>query len=349
MNMLLKNNMPSTLNYQDIAEKLIAGLSPRHTQVIVRRFGLRGKEPETLQAIGDDYQVCRERIRQIEEQALKVLQEKAQENKEVFDYFKNHIQEHGGLRREDRLLSHFGAQELLNHIAFLLHLHEELDRKNEDQEFHALWHLGQENLTRAKEVIYYFIEFFEEKNSPISFQDIVLEADKKFKMDSKHVYSYLEVSKRIDKGPTDLWGLDEWPEINPQSVRDKALIIFKQEQKPLHFKQLTEKINEFFWQKGLSQRKALPQTVHNELIKDQRFVLVGRGIYALKDWGFKEGRVKDILIDILKNSSKPLSKEEIIQLVANQRLVKENTILLNLADKKLFSRDREGRYILLTS
>ena len=31
------------------------------------------------------------------------------------------------------------------------------------------------------------------------------------------------------------------------------------------------------------------QAVHNELIRYDQFVLVGRGLYALKEWGYKEG------------------------------------------------------------
>ncbi len=334
-------------NYKDVAEKLIIGLSPRQKEVVVRRFGLHGREPETLQEIGDDYKVCRERIRQIQDQAMQVLQEKAKDNLEVFVYFKEHVQDYGGLRKEDLLLSHLGEEKLLNHIAFLLHLHQELERKREDQDFHTLWHLGPENLIRAKEVTYYLIDFFKDKNRPLALEDFELEIVKKFKLKSKHLLSFIEASKHIDQGPAGLWGLADWPEITPQSVRDRALIVFKEEQKPLHFKEVAEKINEFFLNRGQNQRKALPQTVHNELIKDQRFVRVGRGLYALKEWGFKEGRVKDILIDILKNSQRPLSKQEILEQVANQRILKENTVLLNLTDKKLFSRDQEGRYTLV--
>ncbi len=90
----------------------------------------------------------------------------------------------------------------------------------------------------------------------------------------------------------------------------------------------------------------LPQTVHNELIKDPRFVLIGRGIYALKEWGYEPGEVKDVITRIIKKAGKSLSKKDIVSRVMEQRMVKENTISQNLSNRKHFSRDSEGKYFV---
>jgi len=109
--------------------------------------------------------------------------------------------------------------------------------------------------------------------------------------------------------------------------------------KPLHFSQVTDLIN-----KSLpSSRQAYVQTVHNELIKDPRFVLVGRGLYALKEWGYEPGTVSETIGQILKKEG-PLAKQEILDRVLQKRLVKENTILINLQNRKLFERDEVGKY-----
>jgi len=50
-----------------------AGLTDREREVIARRFGLGGRPEETLQEIADDFRVSRERIRQIEARALRLL------------------------------------------------------------------------------------------------------------------------------------------------------------------------------------------------------------------------------------------------------------------------------------
>lgn len=49
-------------------------LPERQRQVIERRYGLRGGEPETLEAIAADLQLTRERVRQIQAEALTRLQ-----------------------------------------------------------------------------------------------------------------------------------------------------------------------------------------------------------------------------------------------------------------------------------
>ena len=88
------------------------------------------------------------------------------------------------------------------------------------------------------------------------------------------------------------------------------------------------------------------QAIHNELIKDSRFVLIGRGIYALDKWGFKKGTVSETITDILKQSKKPLTREQIVKKVLSTRKVKETTILLNLQNKKLFKKIDKNSYTI---
>jgi hypothetical protein len=145
--------------------------------------------------------------------------------------------------------------------------------------------------------------------------------------------SYLEISKNIQRNSEGLFGLREWPEINPRGVKDKAYLVFKKQNKPLHFTQVASLIGQ-----------ALPQTVHNELIKDPRFVLVGRGTYALKEWGYEPGRVREVIFKILSKEKKPLTKKEILAKVLKQRLVKETTVLLNLSNKEYFLKNPQGKY-----
>ena len=88
------------------------------------------------------------------------------------------------------------------------------------------------------------------------------------------------------------------------------------------------------------------QAIHNELIKDPRFVLIGRGIYALDSWGYKKGTVSDIIVEIMKKAKKPLTREEIVKEVLHARKVKETTILLNLQNKNLFIKVDKNSYTL---
>lgn len=179
---------------------------------------------------------------------------------------------------------------------------------------------------------------------PLTFDEI----KKEFSSFEKHLtpealQSFLEISKQIKAGVDGRYGLRDWSEINPRGVKDKAYLIFKQEKRPLHFTEVTKLINSSELGKMLGQ-KALTQTVHNELIKDPRFVLVGRGLYALGEWGYQPGQVKDVISTILKESDKPLTREQILEKVLKQRVVKANTIFLNLNNKHLFLKNPDGKY-----
>jgi RNA polymerase primary sigma factor len=54
-------------------EALLTELGPKEAEVIRLRFGLGGEEPKTLQEIGDELHLTRERIRQIENKAMNKL------------------------------------------------------------------------------------------------------------------------------------------------------------------------------------------------------------------------------------------------------------------------------------
>ncbi|MDD5433264.1 MAG: winged helix-turn-helix domain-containing protein, partial [Candidatus Pacebacteria bacterium] len=145
-------------------------------------------------------------------------------------------------------------------------------------------------------------------------------------------------------GPLGNFGLSVWPEIKPKGVRDAAFLVLKKQGQPLHFCVIAQNAGELQGEL-FSKRKMLPQTIHNELIRDPRFVLVGRGIYGLDEWGYTPGTVKEVIYKILEVNS-PLAKEEILSAVQKQRMVKPNTVFLSLSDKQKFSRNTEGKYIL---
>jgi len=156
--------------------------------------------------------------------------------------------------------------------------------------------------------------------------------------------SYLEVSKKIQANQENQLGLVEWPEIKPKGVRDRALLAFKKHGKPLHFTEVAKMIDKLNF--NVPNKRTYPQTVHNELIKDTRFVLVGRGTYALADWGYTPGTIKEVIAKLLKDSNGPIHKDEIVDKVLAQRLVAKNTVLMNLNNKTYFDKDSNNKYFL---
>lgn len=327
-------------NYQEICDDILLDLSPRVRQIIVRRFGLEDDQKETLQTIADDFGITRERVRQIQNVGFQRIKPRVERHEPIFKFFSNQLHLSGKLRKEDILLNILGPERPKSQLVFLLDLADEFDRRSGDHSVHSFWTVDQNSLEEAKKVIDQVYKEIKKAKKPLESEEI----EKLIKISPVALFAFLEISKKIQKGPEGSWGLSEWSEIRPRGVRDKALIVFKRENKPLHFKEIAELIDQDPLLKGV--RKTHPQTVHNELIKDSNFVLVGRGTYALKDWGYKPGVVKDIIVDILKKSKKSLSKEEIIEKVLEQRMVKKNTILLNLRNKDLFVQDSKGGYKL---
>ena len=127
-----------------------------------------------------------------------------------------------------------------------------------------------------------------------------------------------------------------------QNIRDKIYVILAGNGKPMHFSDISKAIKE----SDFKRRNVTTQAIHNELIKDKRFVLIGRGIYALDSWGYSKGTVSDIIADILRKAGEPLHRDEIVRRVLKSRRVKETTILLNLQSKPEFKRVAKATYAL---
>lgn len=320
-------------NYQTICHSfLLKDLSGRTNDVVSRRFGLEG-EKETLDSIGKAYGITRERVRQIEEQGFKELEKKTEMTncQAVFKSFVTGLRKSGSLKREDLLLDLLGGPKFKNHIFFLLVLGKPFERFGETKDLYAFWSIDKSSLSNAQKVIDSFIAELKKRNQPLA-------------VPSNIPLSYIEISKYILKGPEGLYGLREWPDINPRGIKDKAYVVLKKEKKPLHFTKVASLINHSSLFE--SPTSVIDQTVHNELIKDSRFVLVGRGLYALQDWGYEPGVVREVILRVLRGAKKPIKKDEIVKKVLEQRQVKPNTILLNLQSKKYFIKNSEGKYTI---
>lgn len=335
-------------NYSRICNNLINGLSERTKLIIKKRFGLGGFEARTLESIGKEYGITRERVRQVEREGLVLIKSKTSEV--LGDFSKDiiaRLKRNGGLKKEEIIVSEWEDIKFRNYVLFLLSLIDGIERFKETADFYSFWAVSDGSIELAKQVIKSFLDELKENGHPLSIDKYSPPSKigllSSFPLNKRAILSYIEISKKVMKGADGLYGLPSWPEINPKGIRDKAYIIFKKIGEPLHFTKAAALINDF---PLFPTKKILIQSVHNELIKDPRFVLVGRGLYALKEWGYVPGVTRDIILKILKDEKKPLSRDLIIKKVLEQREVKKSTILLNLSDKRYFARDSEGRYFL---
>jgi len=179
----------------------------------------------------------------------------------------------------------------------------------------------------------------DDSKSPLTDAEIAQKIMAKHKDLSKNeILNFLSVLKNISKNKFGKWGISEWMEINPKGTRERIYLVLKEEKTPLHFREIAKLIDK----SGINKKKSHPQTVHNELIKDERFILIGRGIYALREWGYVPGTIKDVLEEILKGNGEPMTKEEIIEAVLKMRKVKKTTIMINLNNKNRFTKQGDG-------
>ncbi|MFH1823008.1 MAG: HTH domain-containing protein [Patescibacteria group bacterium] len=156
---------------------------------------------------------------------------------------------------------------------------------------------------------------------------------------NKILYSLLRAARNIEQNKFGFWGIDNWREIKPKTINDKIYLVLKNNGKPMHFAEIANYINKI----GFDNKKANAATVHNELILDIKYVLVGRGLYGLKEWGYQRGTVIDVIREILASNSQPLSRDEIIEKVLEKRMVKKTTVILALMNKDVFDKV-EGKY-----
>lgn len=343
-------------DYKKITQNILKNLPDRTKTVVSRRFSLgKSGKPETLEAIGKSYNITRERVRQIEADGIK-RSKKILENSEVKDefkkiktYYEKKIDACGGVKKEEKLLEGIESKEDKNNLLFLLSLVDGLVKEKEEDNFYSFWATNKDLVVSAKKIATDFVKQLKEVGAPETIKaSYARYKENGGKANEEAFCSYLEISKNILKTiEGDKIGLKSWPEVNPRTVKDKIKLILKQSEKPLHFKNIADMIfglNESLVGRSTRAKKLHPQTVHNELIRNQDFVLVGRGFYALKDWGYNPGQVKDVIHQVLSASESAMPKEAIVQSVLQQRMVKESTILLNLQNKKYFTRDGEGKY-----
>jgi len=333
----------------EVSEYFLNSLDKRQKDILERRFGLKGGKRETLEAIGADFNITRERIRQIERKALEKIKKQVDKNlfQNVSTKIKNFLNLQGGFKREDKISEELKLKKATPYLLFILYLSDDFYKYKESDLFYTFWTIGESKIDELKKVLISSISEFEKINQPLEgeefFKDFALRVSKatKLNLNEKIYKNYFEVFKPIEYGLDRKIGLVHWPEIKPRGVRDKAYVVLKNDDKPLHFREIAKQIELLD-----NLKKVHIQSLHNELIKDERFVLVGRGYYGLKERGYKEGVLKDIIVSILKDFSDPLTKDEIINKVSVFRIVKPNTILSALYDKELFQKTQDGFYYL---
>ena len=335
-----------TLDTEGAVSRILNNIErEREREIIARRFGLNDRK-ETLEQIGDLLGITRERVRQLEKASLIRLKIAAEEGLEDVSNIEKQIvkvlHELGGAARVQELTKKlFGEHHDRKHahLAFIAELAPNLTVLNENDHYHhGVAIKDRYDEKTLKKHIDDAVKAIKAHGEPLSVDHL------HEKLEHDHpdqVKAIASLSKNLAT-LKNFWGLLKWPTVNPKNIRDKIYVILQEDGKPMHFSEIAKSIKK----SDFKRKDVTTQAIHNELIKDKRFVLIGRGIYALNEWGFKKGTVSDIITDVLKKEGGPLTRDEIVKRVLKHRQVKETTILLNLQSKPIFKRVAKATYDL---
>jgi hypothetical protein len=347
-----------TISYADLVSTLLENLSSREREVLQKRNAIGDFPKHTLEKIGKDFNITRERVRQIEKEGLRKIAgfDYAKANLPVADLEKiilDYLNSHGGIMAENHLKEKLINEELEAEeraLDFILSyiLAERLSRVDDVKDHYIIWKIKDADLDTALAISEVLKELITNHNKPLNTQDLIeqFKHHKHWSYVNDHqsendliLEALLRLRIDINSNILNQWGLHNWNTIKPKRMTDKAYLIMLREERPLHFAEVANLINEA----DFDRKKACPATVHNELILDKKYVLVGRGIYALKEWGYEQGTVADIIGRILKENG-AMTKKDLTEEVLKQRLVQKTTITLALMNKDKFGRLEDGKY-----
>lgn len=340
------------LSVNKVVAQCLQPLPERQREVLRCRYGLDNGRELTLAELGKRYGVTRERIRQIQNLALDAVRAESDKNgvSALASIVVAHLETLGGVRKEEMLLTDVahlapdnGPKETFpNRVRFVLEASGKATYAPADKDGHGLWYLSGEHLSRAKAFAAKLATTLAAKKDDVlggkKFDQYFAQSAAQHGVTDAVGANFVSASKRFMVNHYGDAGLANWSEINPKTSRDWAYLTLKKGKKPLHFTDIAKLIN------GVrKQKRTNYQTVHNELIKDERFVLVGRGTYGLREFGIIPGTAREVITHFLKKHGS-LKSHQIVEVILKERVFKPNTILLNLQNKKYFQRGVNGYY-----
>ena len=331
---------------ENVFKTVLQSLSEKERTVIERRIGLYG-ERETLQSIGNSFKpaITRERVRQIEDAGIKKVGRiiKATDLAAVQETAKSILSFHAGVVTRDTLINsiikNMELSSTMNSHILEVIVQSDYEIQKSKPKLGTQTYFTFPNVNK-KEIDFVHKEALKslKRKKDVMHKDELYEEIKNagkaegMKLENVFIDSVIDIFDDLVKGEEVLVGLTRWKILNPKTLKDKAIYVMKKEQVPMHFVDISNKISEYLGE------SVKINTIHNELIRNEEFILIGRGIYALKEWGFKPGTVLDVILDVLSKNGGPMNTEEIIKKVLKVRNVKKTTIYMNLQNKKAIER-----------
>lgn len=179
----MKKDLETTISSSILTENvqiLLGCLKERPREILERRFGLSGQDPMVLGKIGDEFNVTRERIRQIESDSFKKLRE-AQKNKNfnrIESAALQTIKEAGGFCEKKELKKQIKknvTQKQRNQLMFILNSSKKIKFKKGKLNMKGFWFASEDDRIDADvaSVHDYIVKYIKEEKRPVTFSRIL--------------------------------------------------------------------------------------------------------------------------------------------------------------------------------
>ena len=238
-----------TLDIKQVAKEILETIErEREREIIARRFGLYDRK-ETLEQIGELLGITRERVRQLEKAILIRLKLAAEKDlphiNEVEKEFIKHLSEMGRAARISDLAKKVGTtgdDRDKAHVAFLSTLAPKLTVLDENDDYQQAVaikeHYDEKQLKSAVDSV---VKTIKENKVPLTVPELHSKLTGYEHPD--HVRALATISKHLATLKNQ-WGLIKWPLVNPKNIRDKIYVILQENEKPMHFSEISKKIKD---------------------------------------------------------------------------------------------------------
>lgn len=335
----------------EIIQVWLSFLAERQQQIIIWRYGLFDNRPKTLEEIGLQLDLTRERVRQLESKAIRKLKQpsKCRIVQPFVQLMQQIIFAEGGICAETYLgevlteAVKIGDIDPSGAVRLLLDTHNGFSKLKKMQ----AWGLSDLPLNLVSEINRNLIKILTAEQAPLSKTDLLirLKATPLYQKYAAHlnntfIFACIKINQMIVDTGNESYGLEKWE----RYYQDDIILALRHIGKPAHFSKIAEIINANL----PPERHITPRGVHIRLLhRPDLFVWVGlRGTYGLKEWGVERSlSYEETLAQILQQSGYPLTYQQILAKLPEFRpYYDETSILLTIATNKRFRSFPSGTY-----
>src|SRR3989344_2127416 len=202
----------SQFDPEQVAAKLFSILSEREQDILVRRYGLKVKEKMTLEEIGKQYSVTRERIRQVENASINKILSEYRDSllRDLEALIRDVLEDHGELMSENRLVQNLldtdaesDQSKALVHFMLNQLLAERLQLVRESDAVYKTWSLQAARWDEFHSIIDRLVEIIKKHNEPLRLEQLLDRARGAVSVPEddfeRILVNYLDVTKKIEE------------------------------------------------------------------------------------------------------------------------------------------------------